>query len=164
MGRTNVGDVKSKRSRWERLFISNIHCGAGCVLGDIIGEWGVFLLGLTFWGSMLLTAYVVDFALALVIGTAILYFTIKPIQNLTSFETVKKAIKNGTFVLTAFEVGMFGWMALLSLVIFKPLPEPTTAVYWFMMQLGMMIGLLTAYPACWLMVESGSGEHAVVSR
>ncbi|MDQ6837774.1 MAG: DUF4396 domain-containing protein [Actinomycetota bacterium] len=49
--------------------------------------------------------------------------------------------------LTAFEVGLFGWMALMQLV-FVPGPHlhPDHAAYWFLMQIGMIVGFFTAWP------------------
>lgn len=50
--------------------------------------------------------------------------------------------------LTAFEVGLFGWMALMNFVFF-PAPHhlhPDSPVYWFLMQLGMIAGFFTAWP------------------
>src|SRR5699024_6413477 len=75
-------------------------------------------------------------------------------------EGIKNAIKADTWALISFEVGMFGWMALVHLVFFSEPPEPTTAVYWFMMQLAMMIGFCTSYPANWLLVKKGV-KHAM---
>src|SRR5699024_11739345 len=50
--------------------------------------------------------------------------------------------------LTAFEIGLFGWMALMTFVFFTdPHLEPNSPVYWFMMQLGMILGFVTAWPA-----------------
>jgi hypothetical protein len=43
----------------------------------------------------------------------------------------------------AFEVGLFGWMPLSYFVFFHPHLKPTNPIYWFMMQLGMIIGFFT---------------------
>jgi hypothetical protein len=34
-------------------------------------------------------------------------------------------------------------------------PDVSTGVYWLMMQIGMILGLLTSYPANWLLVKWG---------
>lgn len=68
------------------------------------------------------------------------------------------AMKADTASLIAFEVGMFAWMALTRLVLFKPPLEPTDPVYWFMMQIAMAIGFATSYPANWLLVKKGIKE------
>jgi hypothetical protein len=43
-------------------------------------------------------------------------------------------------------------MALTTLVLFRRPPEMTDPVYWFMMQIGMALGFVTAYPVnAWLL-------------
>jgi hypothetical protein len=61
--------------------------------------------------------------------------------------------------LTAFEVGLFGWMAVTQLVLFTgPHLLPTTAAYWMMMQVGMILGFLTTYPVNVLLIRRGVKE------
>jgi hypothetical protein len=45
--------------------------------------------------------------------------------------------------LTAFEVGLFAWMAVMYFL-FVPRLEPTSAYYWFLMQIGMVLGFVAA--------------------
>jgi hypothetical protein len=33
--------------------------------------------------------------------------------------------------------------------------KPTTPAYWFLMQLGMIVGFATSYPANWFLVKLG---------
>src|SRR5579864_4313602 len=42
-----VQDAAKSSPRWQGILISATHCGAGCALGDIVGEWLVFLKGMT---------------------------------------------------------------------------------------------------------------------
>jgi hypothetical protein len=51
-----------------------------------------------------------------------------------------------------FEVGLFGWMALMAFVFFpNPHLMPTSPVFWFLMQIGMIVGYFTSWPAnVWL--------------
>ena len=59
------------------------HCGAGCAIGDFIGEWIVFAAaGLSLLGSTLIAKYVVAFGLAYVFGIFFQYFSIAPIRGL----------------------------------------------------------------------------------
>jgi hypothetical protein len=46
---------------WQSVFVGSTHCGAGCVLGDITGEWVVFATGLLVANSWLLADYTLDF-------------------------------------------------------------------------------------------------------
>ncbi len=45
--------------------VSATHCGAGCVLGDLIAEWVVFAAGLQLAGLALAVEYSFDYVLAL---------------------------------------------------------------------------------------------------
>jgi hypothetical protein len=38
---------------------------------------------------------------------------------------------------------------------FVPRPELNSAVYWFVMQIGMVLGFMASYPANWYLVRSG---------
>ena len=58
-----------------------------------------------------------------------------------------------TVSLIAFEIGMFAWMALASQVLFRPKLEPTQPSYWYMMQVAMLVGFSTAYPANWWLIR-----------
>lgn len=130
------------------------HCGAGCTLGDIIAEFAVFGLALSVAGTALPFEYAGDYVFAVALGLAFQYFAIVPMRGLGFRDGVKAAAKADILSLTAFEVGLFGWMALMAFVFF-PAPHhltPTSPVYWFLMQIGMIIGFATSCPAnVWLL-------------
>lgn len=74
-------------------------------------------------------------------------------------EGIIAAVKADTLSLTAFEVGMFGWMALVYFVLFPGgRLHPDDAVFWFMMQIGMMLGFLTAFPVNGWLLSQGIKE------
>ena len=136
--------------------VSATHCGAGCTLGDIIGEWVVFAGSLTIAGVALWPAYILDFALAYLLGIVFQYFAIKPTSDLTRRQAVWRAIRADTLSLVAFEIGLFGWMALVFFVLFPgPHLTPGNSAYWVMMQVGMAFGLLTTYPVNIWLVRRG---------
>ena len=151
-------DHKSQKPYWKTVFSGTTHCGGGCTLGDIIAEWGVFLTGFTLYGSNLLTEYIFDFILAFLLGIIFQYFAIAPMRDLTFFEGIKAAIQADALSLIAFEIGLFGWMALMRFVFFDPPLEPNDPVYWFMMQIGMIIGFATSYPMNWFLIDKGIKE------
>ena len=76
-------------------------------------------------------------------------------KQLSNKEGVKEAVKADTLSLITYEIGLFIWMGLTQLVFFSPKLEPTQPTYWFMMQVGMALGLLTAYPANWWACKEG---------
>lgn len=154
MGRPSSRET-SEKPFWQYAFTGSTHCGAGCTLGDIIGEWTVFLSGITVGGSMLFADYILDFALAYLLGIVFQYFAIVPMRHLPPAEGIQEAIKADTIALVAFEAGLFAWMALTAKVLFHPPLHPDTAVYWFMMQIGMGVGFITSFPANWLLIRRG---------
>jgi hypothetical protein len=146
------------KSFWETVAVGATNCGAGCTLGDIVAEFAIFFTGLTIAGSLLFAQYVGDFALAYAFGIAFQYLAIAPMRGLSFREDVWAAIKADTLSLTAFEIGLFGWMALMHYVFFQPPLRPNSAAYWFLMQIGMLVGYATSYPMNWWLIRSGIKE------
>jgi uncharacterized protein DUF4396 len=139
--------------------ISDTHCGVGCSLGDVISEWVLFAVGGTIAGVSLWLEYIADFALALVFGIAFQYFAIAPMRHLGFRDGVIAALKSDTLSVITFEIGLFGWMALMFFVLFPdPHLKPNDAVYWLLMQVGMILGFLTSYPANSWLIRHGVKE------
>ena len=142
----------------EQVAVSVFHCGAGCTLGDVIGEIGLFAVGgvlaTAVGGSDFATKLLVDFALAYILGIFFQYFTIVPMRGLSPGKGIVTAMRADSISIASFEIGMFAWMAIAR---YAPFPEPdgihpNTAVFWFMMQIAMVLGGATSYPAnAWLL-------------
>lgn len=147
--------ANGERPHWKSVFVSATHCGAGCTIGDILGPLIVFGFGLTLFGVVLFAEYVVEFLLAYAFGIAFQYFPIRWMRQVSPAEALIDAVKADTLSLVAFEIGMFAWMALAHYVVVPWHPKPDSAVFWFMMQIGMIFGFLTTYPANWLLIRSG---------
>ncbi|MGH2584307.1 MAG: DUF4396 domain-containing protein, partial [Dehalococcoidia bacterium] len=49
-------------------------------------------------------------------------------------------------------------MALMRFVFFDPPLQPNQVEYWFMMQVGMILGFFTSYPANWFLIRRGIKE------
>jgi len=82
-----------------------------------------------------------------------------PMRHLSPREGNAAALKADALSLTAFEVGLFGWMLLQRFVFFHAHPlHPDEARYWFMMQLGMVLGFVTSYPMNWWLIKRGIKE------
>jgi len=77
--------LRAKEANEEPTFsqvaVSASHCGAGCVIGDIIAEHFVFFSGMTILGLALYASYVVNFILERMFGIAFQYFVIKPMRQ-----------------------------------------------------------------------------------
>lgn len=143
-----------------RVGIGATHCGAGCTLGDILATWLVFALGLSIAGLALPYEYLFDYTFAFALGIAFQYFSIRPMRkNLSRGGALRAALKADALSLTSFEIGLFGWMAVMQLVLFTdPHLPPDTASYWLLMQVGMTLGFLTTYPVNWWLIRRGVKE------
>lgn len=151
--------VPPNKPFWAAVAVGATHCGAGCTLGDVIAEWIVFAAGLQLAGFALPVEYPFDYALALGFGIAFQYFAIAPMRNLALGDGLKLAAKADFLSLSAFEVGLFGWMAIMQLVLFRsPHLTPDHAAFWFLMQIGMIIGFFTSYPMNWWLIRHGIKE------
>lgn len=148
-------DAPQRKPFWQTAFVADTHCGAGCTLGDLGAEWLVFFAALRIGGDAIWPDLIFDFAAAYVLGIIFQYLTIAPMRGLHGWEGVKAALKADTLSLASFEVGLFGWMLLTRFVFFRDAPlHPTEVTYWFMMQFGMLIGFLTAYPVNWWLIRA----------
>jgi len=142
-----------------QISVAASHCGAGCMIGDIGADFLVFGLALKLWGSDLWASFVIDYAFAWVLGVIFQYFTIAPMRGLSLFPGIWAAIKADTLSITAWQVGMYGFMALTYFVLFpNPHLHPNQPQYWFMMQFAMVAGFLTAYPMNYMLVNVGLKE------
>jgi len=130
------------------------HCGAGCVLGDVVGEWIVYATGVTIDARAIWPEWLIDFVLALAFGIFFQYFSIAPAAGEWGARTLWRAATADFFSLVAFEVGLFGWMAIFQIAIFDWALATNTATYWFMMQIGMFTGHWTAVPVNWWLLTS----------
>jgi hypothetical protein len=157
-GEENKTTSAPKKSFWESTGIATTHCGAGCTLGDIFAEWFVVLVPLSLFGHRMFGSWLLDFIVAFAIGIAFQYFTIKPMRQLSAAEGVKAAIKADAASLTAWQIGMYGWMAIATFVIFHRELDQRTPLFWFMMQIGMLAGFVTSYPVNGWLLRRGLKE------
>ena len=138
---------------WQSVAVGAMHCGSGCTLGDIIAEWFIFFVPFSLFGREIFGGWVLDFVVALLLGIVFQYFTIKPMRDLSVGEGIIEAVKADTLSLTAWQIGMYGWMAIVVFVIFGQEFEKTDPIFWFMMQIAMMAGFLTSYPVNWFLLS-----------
>lgn len=149
---------------WFAVSKGDSHCGAGCTLGDVTGEWLIWLIGFSipvtgyFVANEYFTMILADFVLAWTLGIVFQYFTIAPMRGLGLFQGIIQAIKADTASIVAFQVGLFGYMALYHFVLWEPPLSVDSPEYWFMMQIGMIVGFFTAWPVNAWLIKSGIKE------
>jgi hypothetical protein len=141
---------------WQATFSGASHCGAGCALGDFVGDWLAFGLSFTVFGSDLFGKMLIGFVLAYLFGIVFQYFSVAPMRGLGLMEGIVTAVKIDTLSLVAYEVGMFAWMMFRATL--YPDLQPTDWAYWLMMQVAMVVGFLTTYPVNWWLIRKGIKE------
>ncbi|MFP3707993.1 DUF4396 domain-containing protein [Paraburkholderia sp. SIMBA_009] len=146
------------------------HCGAGCTLGDIVVEWSVFAFPAlavmfgwhTVFNEKTFAVWIPDFIVAFLVGIVFQYFTIKPMRGLSVGAGVLAAVKADVASITAWQVGMYGMMAIIQFRWFKPVYGGIAGVaspeFWFAMQLAMLAGFATSYPVNWWLISAGVKE------
>jgi hypothetical protein len=147
-----------------------LHCGAGCMIGDIVAEWLAFAVpGVAVWmgwktifAQEIFAVWVLDFVFAFLIGIVFQYMAIVPMRGLSFGKGLLAALKADTLSLASWQVGMVGFMALVQFCWFRRVLGTEAAVdapeFWFAMQLAMVAGFATAYPVNWWLIRTGIKE------
>ena len=129
--------------------------GAASAIGHVIGVPLVVFSGLTIarvdlWAMILVIA---------VIATVLLFvfeyfFSTVPARGLRrSGKGIGVALLIAFVTVLAFDVGMGGWMLVMHYLLF--MPPLTDVTFLFLMQIGLILGFLTGYPAVLWLVRRG---------
>ena len=79
-------------------------------------------------------------------------------KKFSSKEALKAALKADTLSLTSWQLGTYGWVAIYFFLISNRRLEATDSLFWFMMQIDMLLGLITAFPTNWWLIKRGIKE------
>lgn len=161
MPMSGMGKMAS-RPQWQSVALSTLHCGGGCTLADVFGEWFLFFVPVLIGGSVLLGSVVVDYLLALLIGVFFQYSAMRGMMmssknsKESGINVMKRAFKADVWSLTAWQVGMYGFMAIVFFVLFADESLPRDSwTFWFMMQIAMLCGFATSYPVNAMLIKKG---------
>ena len=151
-----------------------LHCGSGCTLGDICAEFlALFVPAVAVWfgwksifpdspHGKIFAVWILDYIFAFGFGIAFQYFTIVPMRGLSFGKGIIQAVKADTLSLTAWQFGMYGFMAVAHFVIFTYVwdieVKASMPLFWFMMQIAMICGFATSYPVNWWLIRRGIKE------
>lgn len=107
---------------------------------------GWTIAGLAMWAMVVVIFILVTIMLAVYERVA----SRSPHSGRTAAISVGSAITAALVTVVAFDIGMVGWMLILHTN--DLMPQVTAGSFWFLMQVGIIIGLLTGYPAVrWLL-------------
>ena len=145
-----------KPPMWQRTVLGAAQCGAGCALGGLLLGGELFHLdNAPVPATATLAFYVLGSVVAFVLGIGFQYFTLQPKRAQSTRTRLWAAFKGDALSVLAFQVGACTWMAVCSKLIFDSSLEANDLVFWFMMQLSMIIGLIISYPMNWMLVKQG---------
>lgn len=147
-----------KKPFWQSILTGTLHCGSGCTLGDIFAEILLAHATIHLFGRKLLTNWTVEYAFAFAIGIVFQYYAIRPMKNLSRGQAILAALKSDALSLTFWQLGMYGWMAVATLLLFHHALSSADPLFWWMMQLGMLAGFLTAWPVNRWLLKRGIKE------
>ena len=126
--------------------------GAASLVGHVIGVPTVLAAGWSLFGVPMYAMIVLIAVLAIAMLFAFEYSAAAR-RNVGAM-TVGGALLIATVTVFAFDIGMGGWMLLLH---FNELLPPLTSVsFLFLMQIGIVLGFLTGYPAVALLLKRGT--------
>ncbi len=163
-------ELTADRPRAVGIAISTSHCGAGCALADLIVEWLVFAVpALAVIGGLhlifderIFATWVLDFVAAFLIGIAFQYAAISSGGGTRRRDALAAAVRADAASIAAWQLGMYGAMAVAQFAIFRPLFGGTASVaspeFWFAMQWAMIVGFATAYPVNAVLIRRGVKE------
>ncbi len=135
------------------------HCGAGCTLGDIVAAAITIAAPFSLAGYAIFGDWLVSLPAAFAFGLVFQYFTIAPMRHLGLKRGIVAAVKADSLSLLAWQVGMYGWMAIARFAILGHPYDKTTSVFWVMMQIAMLVGFATSYPVNVWLVRAGLKER-----
>lgn len=149
--------MDASKPRWQSVVLSTLHCGAGCTLADLIGEWFLYFVPIAIGGSLLAGSWVLDYVLALIFGVGFQYAAIHGMERtLPRGVAIRRALKADFWSLTAWQAGMYGWMAIVIFALNGGMMLPRTGFsFWFMMQIAMACGFLLALPVNVMLIRRG---------
>ena len=126
--------------------------GAASLIGHVLGVPLVLASGLSLFGVSMFAMIAVIAVMAIAMLFVFEYSTAARRQ--VGGASVLTALVVATVTVVAFDLGMGGWMLLLH---FNGLLPPLSSVnFLFLMQVGILLGFLTGYPAVALLLKRGS--------
>ena len=126
--------------------------GAASLIGHVIAVPFVLATGLSLFGVDMFAMIAVIAVLAIAMLFAFEYSTAA--RRKVGGQGVLTALVVATVTVLAFDLGMGGWMLVLH---FNELLPPLSSVnFLFLMQVGILLGFVTGFPAVALLVKRGS--------
>lgn len=144
-----------RHAGWQSIFISTSLTAAACIFGNIITLPIITLVKHFTFFSPIGLQIIISVVLSLFIGLFFQFLAIRQRENLSIWRALLLALKTETFPLLIYQSGIFIFMALALKFVLAQQINPMLLVFWFMLQLAMMIGFLFSWPANHFLIKRG---------
>jgi hypothetical protein len=131
------------------------HCGAHCTLGAILATVTTFAIGINGAGGAGWPEYVADYVAALAIGVLFRYSADSRRGGSRAWAAIRIVIKADLLTVSAFELALLVWLVLMDDLVFPAVLRPNSPVFWFILQIGLIIGFFAAWPASSWLIRRG---------
>ena len=150
-GRAGTGTGTGTARRSDGAAVAVLPGGGASAVAHLIGvplvvAAGWTIAGLAMWPMIIVIAVLAIVMLAVYERVA----SLGPRTGHTRGLSIGAAVVTAVVTVAAFDIGMVGWMLLLH--VNNAMPSVTESTFWFLMQIGVIAGLVTGYPAvAWLL-------------
>src|SRR5262245_50509392 len=144
-----------KRPRQAAVLIGLMHCSAHCTLGAIIATPIIFAAGFNISGDTLWPEYIGDYLAAVGVGIAFRYSAESRRGGLRVWAAMTTVVRADLLSVSVFELALFVWLGLLAYFVSPAALRPNDPVFWFIVQIGLVIGFFAAWPITSWLVRRG---------
>lgn len=110
-------------------------------------------------GETLRPLYIGDFVGAVAVGVAFRYATEAHTGGRRVWAAIRSVAREDLLTVSAVELVLFIWIELVEHLVFPEALRPNNPVFWFIHQIGLIIGFFAAWPATsWLIHRGIRGE------
>lgn len=145
-----------RRPRHAATTIGTLHCATHCVLGAIIATLVVFGFSLELFDKKLWPEFIGDYVAAVMVGLAFRYFTEAGTGARRAWAAIRRFLRGDLLSVSVFEFALLGWLALMELMVFHETLQPSSPVFWLIVQIGSIIGFFAAWPPTLWLIRRGA--------
>jgi hypothetical protein len=124
-------------------------------LGAIVATVTTFAVGINVSSGTEWSEYVADYLAALAIGVLFRYSAASRPRGSRVWAAIRIVVKADLLTVSAFELALLVWLVLVDHLIFPTVLRANNPVFWFMLQIGLIIGFFAAWPASSWLIRRG---------
>jgi hypothetical protein len=145
----------SRGGRHVPVLIRLCRGGIHCVLGTIIAEVAIFAVGVNLAGGRRWIEYASAYCAAVAVGVVFRYARRAQQGRRSIRAAVATFARADLACISASELALFIWLAVVDYVNLPMASRPHSPVFWFFLQIGLIIGFVAARPPTWWLHHRG---------